>query len=57
MTIDVPTDLDRSEWKCYVGYAEGTDLKTMGAILDASDTILDPGDGKPAIIIQVCSFD
>ncbi|XP_037026242.1 uncharacterized protein LOC119067401 [Bradysia coprophila] len=44
MTIEEPTDVDRSEWKCYVGYTEGSNLRTMGAILDASDTILDPGD-------------
>lgn len=46
MTIDEPTDVDRSEWKCYVGYTEGANLRTMGAILDASNTVLNPGDGE-----------
>lgn len=46
MTIEEPTNVDRSEWKCYIGYSEGVHLRTMGAILDASDTIIDPGDGE-----------
>lgn len=46
MTIEQPTDIDRSEWKCYIGYAEDTNLKTIGAVLDAGDTITDPGDGE-----------
>lgn len=46
MTIDEPTDVDRSVWKCYIGYTEGNSPRTMGAILDASDTIIEPGDGE-----------
>lgn len=46
MTIEEPTAVDRSEWKCYIGYSEGLHLKTMGAIIDASDTPIDPGDGE-----------
>lgn len=56
MTIDAPTDVDRSVWKCYVGYAEGARLQTMGAILDASDTIIDPGDGEFSSKIAVVSL-
>jgi len=44
MTIDQPTDADRSEWKCYVGCAESGSLRTIGAILDASETMIEPND-------------
>lgn len=46
MTIEVPTDVDRSVWKCYIGYSEGTHLRTMGAIIDASEVLIIPGDGE-----------
>lgn len=45
MTIDQPTNVDRSEWKCYVGYSDNGKLGTLGAILDASDTTPEPEDG------------
>lgn len=54
MTIEEPTAVDRSEWKCYIGYSEGANLKTMGAILDASDTTTDPGDGESVPLDGLC---
>ncbi|KAJ6639661.1 hypothetical protein Bhyg_12408 [Pseudolycoriella hygida] len=44
MTISEPTAVDRTVWKCFIGFTERTALRTMGAILDASDTVIDPGD-------------
>lgn len=37
MTIQRPTSIDRSSWKCFIGYMEDNKLNTLGAILDATD--------------------
>lgn len=38
MTINQPETVDRSQWKCYVGYSENNKKSTMGALLDVSST-------------------
>lgn len=58
MTITDPDDLDKSTWKCYIGFVGQEDTNTIGALINVAvkEDKLDGMACKFSVLHYTCEF-